>query len=146
MSQSIESLDQQFADRHRRSCDLVAKLSPESLYATPATTKDSCGDQVLRGAAAVEQSFGGLTANLWDDPFEWTLPETLQTPATVVEYLNEVEATRLRAFSAFEGDGDLLKEIMTPNGRTELLPFLLDTLKRAGHHLQRAESVFELLK
>ena len=55
---------------------------------------DSCGEQVLRSAAIVEQTFGGLTANLWDDPFEWTLPETLSTSAKVIEYLNEVEATR----------------------------------------------------
>ena len=33
----------------------------------------------MRSASAgtIEQTFGGITANLWDDPFEWTLPETL---------------------------------------------------------------------
>ena len=93
----------------------------------------------------VEQSFGGLTANLWDDPFEWTLPETLNAPAKVLEYLNEVELTRRHAFDSFENDDDLSKEIMTPAGRTQLLPFLLDTLQRARHHLQRAFAIFELL-
>jgi hypothetical protein len=43
------------------------------LYREQPATGDSCGEQVLRSAAIVEQSFGGLTANLWDDPFEWTL-------------------------------------------------------------------------
>lgn len=94
----------------------------------------------------VEQSFGGLTSNLWDDPFEWTLPETLNTPARVLEYLNEVEATRRRAFDALQSDDDLSKQIMTPAGETQLLPFLLDTLKRARHHQQRAVAIFESLK
>ena len=93
----------------------------------------------------VEQSFGGLTANLWDDPFEWTLPETLNTPAKVREYLDEVEATRRHAFDSFESDDDLSKEIMTPAGSTQLFPFLLDTLERARHHHQRAVTIYELL-
>lgn len=145
MRQSIESLDQQFKNLHQQSCDLVSRLSRESLYAKPAGMTESCGERVLRSAAVVEQAFGGLTANLWDDPFEWTLPETLNTPTKVGEYLDEVETTRRHAFSALADDGDLSKSIMTPTGRTELLPFLLDTLKRAGHHLQRAESVFHKL-
>lgn len=145
MRQSIESLEQQFTDLHRRSGELVSKLSRESLYAKPAGLVDSCAEQILRSAAVVEQSFGGLTANLWDDPFEWTLPETLNTTAKVLEYLDEVEATRRQAFQAFESDENLSKQVMTPSGATQLLPFLLDTLRRAGHHLQRAESVFQLL-
>ena len=39
----------------------------------------SCGEYILRSAAAVEQTFGGITTRLWDDPFEWTLPEALST-------------------------------------------------------------------
>lgn len=146
MTQSIESLDQQFTDLHQRSGDLVSSLSRESLYAKPAGLADSCGEQVLRSAAVVEQSCGGLTANLWDDPFEWTLPETLDTPAKLLDYLNEVEATRRSAFGAFGGDDDLVKEIMTPAGRNDLRSFLLDTLQRARHHQHRAEAVFDILK
>ena len=146
MRQSIENLDKQFTDIHTRSCELVSRLSCESLYANSEDAQDSPAEQILRSAAVVEQSFGGLTANLWDDPFEWTLPETLNTPAKVVEYLNEVEATRRRAFNAFDSDADLSKAIMTPTGRTELLPFLLDTLQRARHHQQRADAVFAFLK
>ena len=94
----------------------------------------------------VEQSFGGLTANLWDDPFEWTLPETLNSPAKVLEYLDEVDTTRRHAFVAFESDEDLSKGIMTPAGSRQILPFLLDTLRRARHHHQRAVTIYELLK
>ena len=146
MNQSIENLDAQFADLHTRSLELIAGLTSERLYEKPDGSADSCGEQVLRSAAVVEQSFGGLTANLWDDPFEWTLPENLNAPAKVLEYLNEVEVTRRHAFDSFENDDDLSKEIMTPAGRTQLLPFLLDTLRRARHHHQRAVTIYEMLK
>ena len=145
MRESIDRLDAQFADLHTRWRELILSLSCELLYAKPKGSADSCGEQILRSAAAVEQSFGGLTANLWDDPFEWTLPETLNAPAKVLEYLDEVEATRRHAFGSFESDDDLSKDIMTPAGRTQLLPFLLDTLRRARHHHQRAVTIYELL-
>ncbi len=145
MNKSIDRLDAQFADLHTRSLDLIARLSRERLYAKADGSTDSFGEQILRSAAVVEQSFGGLTANLWDDPFEWTLPETLNAPAKVLEYLDEVEATRRHAFGSFESDDDLSKEIMTPAGSAQLLSFLLDTLRRARHHHQRAVTIYELL-
>ena len=145
MRQFIQSIDAQFAVLHRQSRELIAKLSAEQLYARRNGSANSCGEQLLRSAAVVEQSFGGLTANLWDDPFEWTLPETLNTPAKVLEYLEEVEAIRSQAFRAFRSDADLAKEIMTPAGTAKLRVFLLDTLERARHHLQRALVIFELL-
>src|SRR5687768_11253734 len=120
MRESIDRLDAQFADLHTRSLHLIARLSGERLYAKADGFADSFGEQILRSAAVVEQSFGGLTANLWDDPFEWTLPETLNAPAKVLEYLDEVEATRRHAFDSFESDDDLSKEIMTPAGSAQL--------------------------
>ena len=105
----------------------------------------SCGEHILRSAAAVEQTFGGLTTNLWDDPFEWTLPETLSTPERVMEYLNEVETTRQRGFTLFKSDEDLLKEISAPSGELRLLcSLLLETLERAAHHQGRAFATFRL--
>ena len=146
MRESIDKLDAEFADLHTRSHELIARLPSELLYAKPEGSVDSCGEQILRSAAVVEQSFGGLTANLWDDPFEWTLPETLNAPAKMLEYLDEVDGTRRNAFHSFESDDVLSKEIMTPAGSTQLLPFLLDTLRRARHHHQRAETIYKLLK
>lgn len=145
MDKLIESLDTPFADLHRELGELISRLSSEQLYVKPNGSTDSAGEQILRSAAVVEQSFGGLTANLWDDPFEWTLPETLDTPAKVLDYLTEVEATRRNAFDSFRNDDDLKKEIMTPAGNMQLLPFLLDTLHRARHHHQRATAIIELL-
>jgi hypothetical protein len=145
MDKYIGGLDEQFANLHRQSCALIEQLKPEQLYLALPASADSCGEQVLRSAAIVEQAFGGLTANLWDDPFEWTLPETLSTPARAIEYLNEVEATRRQGFQLFKSDQDLSKEIMAPSGKTQLMPFLLDTLQRARHHQQRAITALDRL-
>ncbi len=146
--QLVDDLISQFAEIHKTSFDFIANLPDELLYTRPAnaTSHDTCGEQILRCGAVIEQSLGGLTANLWDDPFEWTLPETLNTPGKVLEYLEEVEELRNQAFLAFQHDGDLSREIMTPAGRAQILSFLLDTLKRARHHQQRAFVVLESLK
>jgi hypothetical protein len=99
----------------------------------------------LRSAGAVEQTFGGLTANLWDDPFEWTLPETLPDAARVLEYLSEVEETRRRGFALINSDADLSKEVAVPSGRMQTLASLIaETLARAAHHQGRAYATFRL--
>ena len=122
----------------------------EKLYWQPGASSGafpvySCGEHILRSAAVVEQTFGGINANLWDDPFEWTLPETLKTPGSIMEYLEEVEATRQAGFDRFSDDGDLIKEIAVPSGETRLLgALLLETLARAAHHQGRAFAAFQL--
>ena len=105
----------------------------------------SCGEHLLRSAACVEQTFGGITSNLWDDPFEWTLPEALSTTALVAEYLGEVEATRRRGLALIETDAELLQEIMMPSGEMRSLCALLtETLVRAAHHQGSAYATFRL--
>jgi hypothetical protein len=149
--QILRSLDEQFARLHARTSALVSVVPAEKLYWQPRAGRegvfpaDSCGEHVLRSAAVVEQTFGGITANLWDDPFEWTLPESLSTPERVAEYLAEVEVTRQRGFRLFQSDGDLLKEIAAPSGEMRTLSALLtETLVRAAHHQGRAFAIFRL--
>ena len=155
MNKFISTLDAQFAALHTRSSALVRAVPAEFLYWQPpavvvvmaggACPVYSCGEHLLRSAASVEQTFGGVTANLWDDPFEWTLPETLSTPALVAEYLEEVEATRRRGLALVETDDDLLKEIAMPTGEMRALFALLnETLVRAAHHQGRAFATFQL--
>lgn len=151
MDKFIQGLDRQFAQLHRDAHKLIEAISPELLYRQPPGKSSSlplhsCGEHLLRSAAIVEQTFGGITTNLWDDPFEWTLPETLPTPDKIAGYLDEVEATRRRGFQLFKNDEDLLKEIMAPSGSTQLLPLLLDALARAAHHQGRALATFEILR
>ena len=145
----VESLDQEFARLDLRARSLVKATPFEIFYRSPADAElssQSIGELILRGAGAVEQTCGGLTANLWDDPFEWTLPETLSTSHLVIEYLDEVESTRKQAFARFANDGDLAKLIGVPTGETRpLVDLLLDTLVRAAGYQARAAVILALL-
>ena len=149
--QIVRSLDREFRRLHDRSCALLRLVPAERLYWQPRPVQAgalpvySCGEHLLRSAASVEQTFGGINANLWDDPFEWTLPEALPTPADVEKYLSEAEATRLHAFARLSDDGDLSKEVATPAGEMRtLLALILETHARASHHQGRAYATFRL--
>ena len=150
MNKFLSALDSEFAKLHAGSVALARAVPAERLYWQPREAARfhpaySCGEHLLRSAAVVEQTFGGITASLWDDPFEWTLPETLRTNALVEEYLNEVEATRRRGFALFRSDGDLAKEIAVPSGEMRtLFALILDSLARAAHHQGRAYVTFRL--
>jgi hypothetical protein len=150
MRRLISCLDEEFARLGARAQSLIAVVPAKMLYWQPRPSGGafpiySCGEHILRSAASIEQSFGGINASLWDDPFEWTLPETLQTPELIREYLMEVEATRRDGFERFTDDADLVKEIARPSGETTPLASLLfETLSRASHHQGRAFAIFRL--
>jgi hypothetical protein len=94
----------------------------------------------------VEQTFGGITANLWDDPFEWTLPEALSTTTKVEEYLEEVEQTRRRGFALIATDDDLSRYIGVPSGGTApMFQVISSALWRAAHHQGRAFAALRML-
>ncbi|MEP6717572.1 MAG: hypothetical protein ABJB21_00440 [bacterium] len=138
----VASFDREFARLHSRSSEIIESTPASLLYEVsiqPVAQLQSVGESVLRSAAAIEQTFGGITANLWDDPFEWTLPEQLSTPATVLAHLLEVEATREHAFASFTDDSCLLKSVATPaDGLVPLVELLLRTLLRATHYQSQA--------
>jgi hypothetical protein len=154
MMRIVRGLDEQFARLHERSLRLARAVPFERLYWQPPLTEASrarafpvysCGEHLLRSAAAVEQTFGGITVNLWDDPFEWTLPESMPAPADVARYLEEAEASRRRAFEFFKSDEDLAREIAVPSGETRtLFSLAVETLARASHHQGRAYATFRL--
>src|SRR5499426_1553820 len=77
---------------------LIQAIEPEKIYQRSSARELSYGEHLVRSACVVEQTFGGITANLWDDPFEWTLPETLPNAESINDYLISVEAVRKRAF------------------------------------------------
>jgi len=135
----VNALDRAFADLIVSLQEIVRLVDPALLYRPAAG--GSVGEQVLRSAAAIEQTFGGLTANLWDDPFEWTLPETLSTPALIIEYLSEVDASRERVFNAIDDDAALSKYVSVPSGESRpLIDPLIETLVRASDYRGRAVS------
>jgi hypothetical protein len=144
----IESFDKEFERLHARSCRLVETTPLAELYGDSPENIDSVsvGVLILRSAGVVEQTCGGIASNLWDDPFEWTLPETLSTSARVLEYLGEVEETRKHAFACFTGDGDLLKKIATPSGEMRpLITLLLETLVQALGFQGRAVALLAIV-
>ena len=119
----VQQIDQAFASLIVTLKDLARSVPSENL---------------VRSAAAVEQMCGGLTSNLWDDPFEWTLPETLSNADRVVEYLSEVDLARARAFDAMD-DAALTKYVSVPSGESKMLiSLLLETLVRASEFRGRA--------
>ena len=118
----VQQIDQAFAALIVSLKDLARSVPPENL---------------VRSAAAIEQMCGGLTSNLWDDPFEWTLPETLSNEDRIVEYLSEVDLARERAFNSID-DGALTKYIAVPSGESRMLiSVLLETLVRASEYRGR---------
>ena len=148
MKQLIETLDAQFLRIHRRAVDFVVLVPPEKLYWQPREREalfpvNSCGEYILRSAAAVEQTFGGIMTRLWDDPFEWTLPEALSTNELILNYLAEVEETRLKGFAFFTTDDDLRREMPAPERLKPIFQILLETIARAEHFQGRAFAVFK---
>ena len=141
----LNSFDKQLAQLHARSCELVKRIPPQKLYRQPQPSFQtfSCAEYILRSAGQVEQSFGGITAKLWDDPFEWTLPEELSTGEKILEYLAEVEATRKRGFKFFTSDEDLRREIPAPEKMRTIFEILLETVARAEHLQGRAFAVYQ---
>ena len=134
--QIVQHVDQEFSILINSLKDLVKSVPQDLLYKHPPAV--SVGENILRSAAVVEQTCGGLTSNLWDDPFEWTLPETLSNPDRIVEYLSEVDAARQRAFSSIKDDSALTKYISDPSGERLLIGLLLETLVKAGDFRGRA--------
>jgi hypothetical protein len=146
----IQHFDSQFLRLHSRSSSLISTTPLELIYGGVVKSQTgampSMGEQLLRSAAAVERTFGGITANLWDDPFEWTLPEHLSTKERIDEYLGEVEATRHQAFARFQSDSDLLKEVLVPAGNTcPLIVLLTETLVKAADYQGRAIATLRLV-
>jgi hypothetical protein len=121
----VQHIDREFASLINSLKDLARSAPPNQ--------------HLLRSAAVIEQMCGGLTSNLWDDPFEWTLPETLSSAERIVEYLSEVDLARQRAFNAISDDSDLTRYISVPSGEPRLLiSLLLETLVKASDYRGKA--------
>jgi hypothetical protein len=127
----VESLDHHFATLIDSLKDLARSVPLDQ--------------NILRSAAVIEQTCGGLTANLWDDPFEWTLPETLSNAERITEYLSEVDLARQRAFNSIGDDSALTRYISAPTGEQLLVNLLLETLVKAGEYRGRAMATMKLL-
>ena len=141
----IKEFSRQFADLHSGRRDLA--LSTDDLQLNrPAKNSDSLWPtspaiMLVRSAAIVEQMVNGLTVRLWDDPFEWTLPERLPTAGHLTAYFDEVEEARIRGFEYLRDDSDLERSIPAPVKLKTLDQLLFDTLTRSEQFLSTARTM-----
>ncbi len=146
----LGAFDRSFSSLDERGRRLLELIPEDDLFTKPRDIANSmamfsCGEYLLRSAAMVEKTFGGITTRLWDDPFEWTLPEKLSTRAEIACYFAEVEATRQKGFSFFTSDAELTRQIPAPERLTAIAEIFLNTLANAEHFQGRAFAVFQML-
>jgi len=147
----IDSFDSRFSDIDRRQRLLLSEVTHDELFWSPVSKNDSMmvlsvGGAILRSAAMIEQAFLGITRRLWDDPFEWTLPEKLSTTSAIVEYLDEVVSTRSQGLRFLSSDADLARQLPAPEKLKPIFEVLIDAIARAENNLGRGDAVFRLIK
>lgn len=150
MDPMIASFDKAFRGLDVLSRELLSKCEEVKLFRKPRQIENSmamfsCAEYILRSAAMVEKTFGGITTRLWDDPFEWTLPEKLSDKAAIRQYLDEVECTRVKGFEFFTSDDDLKRRMPAPEKLMSVHEILLETIAKAEHYQGRAFAVFQML-
>lgn len=146
----LDTFDRSFGTVSARTRAILDLTSDEFLYKRPRELPNTfavftVGEYVLRSAAAVEQTFGGITTRLWDDPFEWTLPEKLHSVALIKEYLDEVDSTRADGIAFIANDESLSRSIPAPVKIMAISQVLIGTLARSEHYLGRAYAVFQMI-
>ena len=150
MDTLLDSFDRRFRSIHKSSLELIRRVDRADLFRKPRHVENSmspfsCGEYILRSAAAVEQTAGGITTRLWDDPFEWTLPEKLHSVELIREYLDEVDRTRVEGIAFIGSDESLSKMTPAPVKIVPISQVLIDTLARSEHYLGRAYAVFQMI-
>ena len=150
MRELINSFERKFGELNLRSLQLITAIGTHDLFRKPepfANTLDmfSCGEFILRSAGAIEQTFAGITSRQWDDPFEWTLPEYMNSPERIVNYLSEVNEITLRGFGFFQSDDDLLRKLPAPRELKPLVEILLDCYAQAARFQGKAIALAELV-
>jgi hypothetical protein len=150
MDTILLAFDRRFVAIDALSRELLDKIPDDMLFVNPrevpnSMTMFSCGEYLLRSAAMVEKTFGGITTRLWDDPFEWTLPENLSNAESIRQYFDEVEETRVKCFAFFTSDSDLTRELPAPKKLKPIIEILLEALAKADHYQGRAFAVFQLI-
>ena len=147
----IEELESEFAAVEDRLRSLI-EATPESLlFMKPfpdghTLVELSVGGCIIRAGAMIEQAFLGITRRLWDDPFEWTLPEKLSTSEAILEYLDEVSETRAKGMAFLTSDTELARQLPAPERLRSLLAVLLEALLQAENFRGKAEVVLRSIE
>lgn len=146
----LDTFDRSFGAVSARTRAILELTSDGVIYRRPRDLPHTfamftIGEYVLRSAAAVEQTFGGITTRLWDDPFEWTLPEKLHSVELIKEYLDDVDKTRADGIAFIATDESLVKSIPAPVKIVPISQVLIESLSRSEHYLGRAYAVFQMI-
>jgi hypothetical protein len=141
MRTQIELIENKYLTLKNSTIGLLKECGDERLHGVRSPDGKSVGELVIRSAAAVEQVIGGITRRLWDDPFEWTLTERMQTVDLIVAYIEEVETSRMKGFMFLKDDVDLTKELPAPIEMKSLCDVLNDAFLRAESHLNQAQTL-----
>lgn len=146
MISEIDSYRKSFETLQSRSRDLLSVCPDERLFEPVAAIDNgSFGVALIRSAAEVEVAFGGITTRLWDDPFEWTLPEELSTKSAILEYFDEVAAITQRGLAALGDDSALTKIIPAPEKLKPIGEVLQKALSTAEMNFERAKTALDIL-
>lgn len=140
----INDFEQIFESLHKRAIELIDKFPEDRLFEPVGTS--SFGFELIRSAAEVEKAFGGITTRLWDDPFEWTLPEELSDKTAIKNYLEEVRSTRTKGLQFIKHDDELSLQIPAPEKFLSLSEILTETISLASVHLDRATAISAAIK
>lgn len=142
MRELTENIENQFVQLTDTLFKMIETVPEKLMFTSPMPAGQSfqgtSGECILRSAAAAEQAFGGIMTRLWDDPFEWTLPESLATAEKMREYVIEVDQQRARCFQFIKDDAELLKLIPAPEDLRPVQSVLLDALSRSNFLLGQA--------
>jgi hypothetical protein len=150
MREIIEELQSSFDELIRRSVEMTKAVAADDLFRKPAQFEGSyemfsIGEFMLRSTGAIEQAFAGITTRLWDDPFEWTLPEYMASPERILDYLDEVSETARRGFTFLKDDDELKRQLPAPRELKTILQILLSAIERAAHFQGRAAAACQLV-
>lgn len=140
----INDFEQVFESLHKRAIELIDDFPEHQLFEQSGTS--SFGFELIRSAAEVEKAFGGITTRLWDDPFEWTLPEELSDKTAIKNYLEEVRSTRTNGLRFIKHDDELSLQIPAPENFLSLSEILTETVTLSAFHMDRASSIANTIK
>jgi hypothetical protein len=148
MGPIVIAFDWAFDEISKGSRKLISNTPPEILFKDlrgyESTAMCSIGEYVVRSAAMVERAFGGLTRRLWDDPFEWTLPEELYSVPEIDKYLDEVDASRKSGLLFLHSDDDLSKQLPAPQKLKSIADILIEAIAESRHYQGRAFALYQV--
>lgn len=129
--------------------EIIRRCPETELFVKPRKLKNSLapfsiGEFTIRAIGKIEQACGGITTRLWDDPFEWTLPESFTDISAIHLYFVDVAATVERCFEFIGSDGSLAAVIPAPVRFRSIELILIDAICDANLLLGKAEALWQL--